>query len=439
MTNILILIILTFGITISKYYFRRWFNPLFLYTIIWGVMLSAYELKLMPFIDLSNEAWIIISGSYAAFFLGTVLVFTTKGDNFNLSQPLEESQQPSFLFFDEGKTLSRITWFLALLGLYAAIDHWMILFAQYQTLEKIFYHSVRIYLTRIHDEDQGIPYIWLASYLAIVFAGISNAKKGKIEIVTIVAILGIVLKEMARFTRSGILVGFWLFLSSFIYYRYFILSKSEKMKKQSNRKIIFGALLMVTLLVSAAGFVKVSRRAVDDFSGTSSSLTQFAGGAFISPSIYLYISSHVAVLSRAVTMGEENTYWGQNTIKPIYNLLAKFGLFEKTNDMMPAYYIPYWTNSGSYLRDLYNDYGAFGVIWGPFLLGFLSAYFWLQFYYKNDVYGLLGLVYLTVVISMSFFAFSIKGAVWSFNLVLQFFILKFIQNKARKSNTINLT
>ncbi len=85
-------------------------------------------------------------------------------------------------------------------------------------------------------------------------------------------------------------------------------------------------------------------------------------------------------------MDEENKYWGQNTIKPIYNLLAKFGLFEKTNDMMPAYYIPYWTNSGSYLRDLYNDYGAFGVIWGPFLLGFLSAYFWLQFYYYYTDY-----------------------------------------------------
>ena len=50
--------------------------------------------------------------------------------------------------------------------------------------------------------------------------------------------------------------------------------------------------VILVLLVGSASFIKVSRNTIDSFQGTSSSLSQFEGGAFMSPSIYLYISQH---------------------------------------------------------------------------------------------------------------------------------------------------
>ncbi|MBI1931114.1 MAG: oligosaccharide repeat unit polymerase [Ignavibacteriales bacterium] len=438
MSNFFILIVIIIAIGISKYFFQRWFNPLLIYSIVWGSMLSAYELKLMPFINLSFDTWIIIIGSYLAFFLGVAICFTTKGVNFNINYRTINSKKSDFIFFNNNKFFNRIIWSLALIGLFAAIHHWWVLLEEYGSFTKIIFHAARIYRQRADGlDDNSIPYLWLGSYLAVFYAGISNAKKGKIEFVTIIAILGIILKEMARFVRSGILVGMLLYITSYIYFRYSVAADSLGKNKKSNRKIIIGAFIVISILVAAAGFVKVSRNAPDNFSGTSSSLTQFDGGAFISPSIYLYLSSHVAVLSRSITMEEKNTYWAQNTFRELYTILGIFGLHEKIGYDMPGYYIPYWTNSGSYLRDLYRDFGPLGIIWFPFFVGLFASFFWIKFYESNDIYYFLGLVNLTIVIGMSFFSYMIKSVLLSINLFFHIIIIEFSYLLYRKFTNRN--
>ncbi len=420
-------------IVISKKLFERWINPLSVYTLIWGTMIISYEMKLMPYIPLSNQAWLVIISAYIFFLLGIITVFQSERVFQSNDRKLELNYKKLFLFYDDGKRLNILIWVLALLGLFAAIHHWMLLFQEYGSLPEIFIHSVRVYRDRLEGKAQGIPYIWLASYIAVFLGGLYSAHRGRLNLATFVAFLGLILKEMARFTRSGILLGLLEFMLIFILYRYMV-SGSKIKQKFSKKHIIATVIVIFVLLIGSASFIKVSRNTIDSFQGTSSSLSQFEGGAFISPSIYLYISSHIGVLSRYLDFGEETKYFAQNILHPFYNFLALAGMTEKLGDQAPGYYIPYWTNSGSYLRDIHRDLGFLGIIFFPYLLGLFCTYLWQKVMREGNLYALTILTYLMIIVSMSFFALTMKSPTWTLNLFVILVILKIFEKLSNKKN-----
>lgn len=415
------------SILFSKYLYKRVFNPLSIYSLIWGTMIIAYEMKLMPYIPLSSNAWLVIVSGYV-FFLFGIIVFFQGNKLKSKSYYSDVNYSLNFIFADDGKRLNLLVWSFALLGLFAALHHWKLLFDEYGSITEIFIRSVRIYRERLEGKSQGIPYIWLSSYIAVFLGGLISAHKGRLNLATFIAFLGLILKEMARFTRSGILLGLLEFVIVFIIYRYMI-SDSESIQKFSRKHIFATIVIIFVLLVGSASFIKVSRNTIDSFQGTSSSLSQFEGGAFVSPSIYLYISSHIGVLSRYLDFEEENKYFAQNILHPFYNFFALAGITEKLGDQAPGYYIPYWTNSGSYLRDLHRDLGIVGVIAFPFLLGFFCTYLWNKVMYQKNIYALTILTYLMIIVSMSFFSLTMKSPTWTLNLFIILGIMRFLENQ----------
>ena len=83
---------------------------------------------------------------------------------------------------------------------------------------------------------------------------------------------------------------------------------------------------MFILFVGSATIIKDFRGTFESYKASSSSLNKLEKGLIISPSIYLYVSSHVGVLSKYFQDPREKAMFGENTFQPIYNFLSKFGI-----------------------------------------------------------------------------------------------------------------
>lgn len=429
MISLLSIIVTVASIYLSKVIFRRLFNPLSFYALIWGTMVFAYGFRLMPLVNITTEAWFAIVLSYVSFILGILVIYTARGVFNKNTIQVSKDETGLFILYNDGKLLKTIIWIFAILGLFAALQHWYVLFKNYGSLTEIFVHSLRVYRERVDGVETGdIPYLWLLSYIAIFLSGIYTAYKGKIDIAAVLAILGIILKEMARFTRNGILLGMLEFVIAFILFRYLMSAHGIK-KNKNNRKLVISGILILMLFIASASFVKVSRNTFDDYKGVSSSLSQYKGGAFISPSIYFYLTSQIAVFSRYLEVGNEKLLFAQNTLFPVYSFLSKAGVVERPRDNSVGYFVPTWSNTGTYLRDLHADYGFVGILLGPFLLGLLVAYYWFKVFCESDLISFVILSFLIMIIGMSFFAILIRSITWWFSLVSILIIFKYFKEK----------
>lgn len=429
--SFIILIIGTSTITLSRILFGKWFNHLAIYAFVWMVMLYLYELKLVFFYELTTYTWLVILSAFLAFTLGSLTIFAARG---NIDVDKRNAIDFKRLFFDDGKKLKYVILGLAIVGILSALQHWSVLLNKYGTIPNVILNAYSIYKERASGELTGvIPYIWLVIYPSIFLAGIYTAYKGKISIITLLPFIALILKESANLSRAGILFGFSEFTASFFLFRHLL----KGHKQQSGRKKVqmtFGIITVIIIMIFGAVFVKTVRQVTDTFKGTSSSLTQLKGGVLISPSIYFYGSSQVAVLNQFLEKDVERKPFGNSTFYIAYNFLAKFGLTEEPLVIERGYYTPTWSNTATYLREIYSDFGYLGIFIVPYLLGIASSFFWIRFYQSGKLLHLVVLTHLYIVIIMSFFVYQVRSPKWTIGGFILLLLITIIEKmNTRKS------
>lgn len=419
MSTFLVLLIGTLSILLSKKILGKWFNHLSLYSAIWMTMIYLYELKLIRFAPLSAQTWIIIAASFISFILGIVTILTARSAVGKNNYAFLKNQVSLSFFEDSGKLVKHIIYVLSLIGLFAAIQHWYVLLVKWGSIENVLLHSYAIYTSRLTGtEPEGIvPYLWLASYFAVFFAGIYTAYKGKITFVSVLPLIGIVIKESARLTRSGILFGLFYFVISFLLYRHLINKSNLNAFRMSKYKTIIVTILTIILMVTGAALVKVIRNPVENIRGATRELKELEDNALISPSIYFYASSQVGVLNKYLEKEEEIVPIGNSTFFPIYRFLSKFDFVSKPRVQHRGYFIPNWSNTATFLRDIHADFGYTGLFLFPFLLGIATTYFWFRFYQSGSLISLLFLTHSYLIIAMSFFVLATRFPAWFYGLL----------------------
>jgi len=415
---------------LSKHLFKKWFNPLSLYAVVWGGMTYLYGLRLLPYYEISSHAWILIVLSYLSFLMGTVIVFNARNAFFTSEKEAIWNENEFFLFHNDGKNLKILVLVLGLLGLFAALQHWYVLVKEYGSVTQVFIRAQRVYhMKNVGTESLGeIPYLWIFSYISVFFAGIYLAFKNKLEIVVLLPIIGISLKSMATFTRSGILFGLLEIVIAFVLTKY-VLSNKNGRKNKKNKKIIFAAVLLAVLMVGSATVVKMARQTMDkSITGKSSSMNQLDGNVILSPAIYFYLSSQIVTFSSYLKTENEFHLPFEYTLFPLYRVLGKFDLVKKPNTHSIGYNTPTWSNTATYLRNLYSDFGYTGIILGPFLFGLFSSYFWVAIFYRKKLIHIVYLTFIMISIGMSFFALQSQVTLW-ISIVGAAVIIKFFENK----------
>jgi oligosaccharide repeat unit polymerase len=290
----------------------------------------------------------------------------------------------------------------------------------------------KIYRQGVEGEIKGvIPYIFIFSYVGVFFSGLYTAFKNKITLIALLPLLAVILKQIAFVSRAGMLFGFLEFTISFFLFRHLLNKDKKHQKKTSKTKIVFSILLVFVLVYGSASLVKVLRNPVEDYKAASRSIGKFEGGAFISPSIYLYACSHLGVLNQYFINDDEKSSFGRNTFLPVYNILAKFDVVEDQGIYQQGYFIPMWTNTGTYLRELHSDFGYLGLFLIPFILGLISTWLWYKLYETQELIYLLLATFVYLIISFSFLVMITRVSFWliSFLLLIFPFVEKYQKQK----------
>ncbi|MFN2157434.1 MAG: O-antigen polymerase [Anaerolineae bacterium] len=91
--------------------------------------------------------------------------------------------------------------------------------------------------------------------------------------------------------------------------------------------------------------------------------------------IYWYTSAPLAAFGEFLTSWKGDYLMGQSLFLPLYKWLTRLGVAPPSTVALYAnkLYIPHMVNVYSYLRNIYEDFGIFGVAIVPYLLGWISS------------------------------------------------------------------
>ena len=373
MSLILIAVTSILGIVIGKTMFRKWINHLTIYCFIMGGLIFLYELKLLPYPDIVPLAWFYIACSFLSFLFGILTIRAAR--NFS---PQEGDSLKTVLdlqmFADGGRALKYSIIVFSIIGLISAIQRWLVLINIFGSIPEVLVHAYTVYSFKVHQEqiiEEFIPILPQFIYVAIFFSGVYAAYKGKFSFLNFFPIIVIIIKQFTDFGRAELLFTLVEFFFAFFLFRNLLKRDLFQRFKFSKSNAVFVSILLLALVVSAASFIRITRGTYENYQGMSRELKQLNENLVISPSVYLYLSSTIGVFSKYIESGgDEGTKIGENTFKGFYYFLSKFGIVEKPNSFQKGYYIPMWTNTGTYIRELHADFGIAGVFLGPYLTRF---------------------------------------------------------------------
>ena len=418
MSLIFVGIITFIGIIGGNKIFKCWFNHLTVYSFSMGVLTFFYELKLLPYSDLIILAWFFIIGSSVSFYLGILTVISAR----SLRGEIYSSRQTIIslpIFADNGKALKYSVIFFSLIGLFVAIHRWYVLINMFGSIPGVLLHAPRIYVLNVRGEiKEFIPYLPSFIYVGVFLAAIYTAYKGKFSFLSFFPLICVVLKELTYFGRGEMLFSTMEFFFTFFLMRNLLKHDSLQRFKFSKINAFAATALLLMLLIIAASFVRVARGAMENYPGTSPVLKDLQGSMILTPSVYLYVSSDVGVLSKYLELEKENVRFGENSFRIVYEFLAKLTGTEEPFFFQKMYHIPVWTNTGTYIRELHADYGVTGVFLIPYLLGMIITFLWFKFYEKNNLIVMTALVYLFIIVGFSFLMIITRLNIWFLGQIL---------------------
>ncbi|MEO8398345.1 MAG: O-antigen polymerase [Ignavibacteriaceae bacterium] len=428
--SILISIIVTISsIILGKFLFRKWFNHLSLYAFSWGIFIILFELRLMHYTPVKGETWVIIISTFVFFLFGIFTLLSVRFYSCGSGNPyIEGAEKNIWLFNDKGKKVRIFLLVFTIIGFVTALQQWYILINKFGSIPAVLVSANLIYRLRVEGEITGtIPYLNSFSYAAVFLGGLYTAYKGRLTILAILPLLVVILQDMASVGRAGIFLAFMEFIITFILFRHFLsyISKEFTIKKIN---MTFAVLIILTLFVFSTTFIRISRGSNENYKISTQTLKNLEKSSVISPSIYFYFSSNIAVLSKYFEKGGENKMFGENTFLPVYNFFSKFDFVEHPSFYPKGYFIPVWTNSATYIRELHEDFGFWGVFIFPYMLGFVSTLYWFKFYEKNNLIDFIILVYIFLIIAFSTFYLITRAAVWVLSLFILIILFRILKN-----------
>jgi len=431
MIFLVVLFLTILSLFLGNYYFKKWFNPLSLYVIIWGVLISLYEWKLLPYVNIIPLAWFFIFSSFFSLLLGISTAFYIRKHFYQDELFAKKSHLDIEIFKDGGTAVKYMLIVLSLISVFSGVHHWIVLIDMFGSIPSVFLNATTIYNMHVQREIKGfIPYLPIIGYVAIFLAGIHTAYKGRFSVLTFLPFIGIVLKELATVGRSGMLLALLEFLFTFTFFRYLLNKDSNQRYKFSKKNALFATTILLVLFISSATLVRITRVSGEYYTGASRELKEMRGNLLITPSIYLYFSSDIGVLSQYLKFENENIKFGQNSLLPLYDFVAKLGIIQKVPDVQKGYFIPMWVNTGTYIRELHADFGVIGVFVFPFLLGLAITWYWYNFFNTKSLYSLLILVYLNLIIGFSFLQMITRVTYWSTSLILLIILIPLLKKIA---------
>lgn len=390
---------------------KRWFNHLTIYSVIWTIVLGLYSLRLIGYYSLIPRAWVLIILGWIALYLGSTVVLCAKKTIRAESMADRSLNDTNFKKYI--KTLRIAIIVSSMIGFLGILSQWHGLIKIFGNIRTAFAYSNLIYQFRVGGVIGGIPYLSSFILTASTLGGVYSRLRNRIDVVSILPLIFAVIQGMTTMARAGIIIAGTLFISA-----YLISSKFLSIK----RKIVVPIIVVFCFILFGSEKIRSTRGVTESYEkyGESEFLSNLRDFSFITPSIYLYTSGHPVVFSEYLKKGREEFYPGWYTFAPIYRLLAKFDIVKRPSYYQPFYLTPVPMNTGTYLREIHADFGVVGVLFFPFLLGFICTTLFLT--PRFSVLRIIILSYLYVIVIMSFTCNAAGLGYWMISFLITILI-----------------
>ena len=419
MSLLLIAVITILGIILGKFLFKKWMNHLTIYSLIMGGQTFLYQLKLLPYVNVIPLSWFFLIGSFISLVLG-ILTYISAKKLYSVKEVFTKQSIIDLpIFADDGKALKYTIIFFIIVSFFVAIQRWVVLIHMFGSIPAVIINAGVVYRLNVNREiKEFLPILPNFIYVGVFLVGIYSAYKRKFTLLTFLPFISIVIKELTYFGRGEILFALLEFLFTFFLFRHLLNDEPSGKYKFSKSNAIIASTILMSFLIISVSLVRITRGNYENYVGASPGLSKLKNNFIISPSIYLYLSSNVGVFSEYLASGGEKTKFGQNTFLLFYDFLAQVEREPRPKFFQRGYYIPMWTNTGTYLRELHADFGIAGIFLVPYLLGLVITWLWYKFYEGHSLIVLAFLVYLYLIIGHSFLMMITRLNLWYFSLFL---------------------
>jgi len=410
------------GVVTGRFIFGRWFNHLSLYSFIWGTGLTLYEMRLIDYQPITGEVWMLLGYAWSAFVAGaaTLAIARTAVDVSNESAILKTANP-----FSERRVFIIAIVILSAIALISTLRRWSILIDMFGDIPGVLFSGYKIYRLRIDGKLPGvIPYFNSFALAAIYLGGVYSARAGKFKLITLLPWFVVILDDIAQAGRAKMLVGAILFGSAYFLARLALPEKRTMWTRKTKQFLTAGFLLAALLFV--ADFVRSYRGTEERFYGASKELRQFEGTAILTPSIYLYLSSHPGIFNAYWKAGGEHPFPGSNTFAPVFRILARLGIAETVPHFSKFYNMPIQSNTGTYLRELHADFGIAGILVMPYVIGFICTVLWFRIKRRPRLVSTALLTHLYVIVAFSYLYQVTRVGEWTVSLIVSLVVSYFV-------------
>ena len=336
--------------------FRRWFNPLSIYALVWFLCLGFYELRLIEQYSVSTLAWTYILLVWFSLFGGAAFAC------FLAKRP---SSPVVHLPVDLHSLRRSIIVLTALGGLAVAAQVRMVVTNFGGFFTAILTNAGDLYRGRLSGELSGIPYIGALLYAACTLAGVYTARKGKLTLVAVCPLTLLALNNVISMARAGVVMTAFLFLPAFLH-----TPKQIRLSVPRWQQVVA---LVAGIAILVGGFVLVSsvRGLGVQFPGITPAMDEITEYIPVFPSIYSNFAAPPVALSLYLSSPAENhdAMIGQFTFAPVLRALSRLGFHVPDVRLEEDYYTPISTNTCTWVKNIHSDFGLVGLFIFPFLMG----------------------------------------------------------------------
>jgi hypothetical protein len=397
----MIFVFLTFNLLlylVSILVYKKRFNPVSIYSLIWVIMLVTYELKLIKYYDLSTITWIVIFSFQIAYSLGCYLGGIPF--RFMKCQDFKKFHSSSNKNLDiisvKMAKLKNIILILSIISALAIIPNFINLIKTYGT--NVLALTAKIYHDRLAGSQgfEMIPYLGALSHLAVILSGIYIRRFG-LKLFLVIPFLLLILNSLPSGGRSDLSLGL-------LYLIFPILISPTKIR--FNKKQKFGIGIILTLLIFVFLTITSNKSGwhvvTEDMSPMMVTLVEYNPSIY---KIYLYVSSPIGVLNSFLV--NPSYSFGINSFGFIISILNKFGAELSYERYQAFYQIPVSVNVGTYIREIIQDFSYLGILI-ILAYGFLFGKLYYSFTINQSFFSEIMVIVLSVIIFMSFFVWFFR-------------------------------
>jgi oligosaccharide repeat unit polymerase len=389
-TNWLMIVILACltapAVIVGRWWLGRLFNPLSIYSALWGFCLINYELRLIQYYEISTTAWLYIALAWLSLYLGTGLVLLIRA-------PKPKSCAPAKTNL---KRLRVVIVGLSLVGSLGLISQLLAISREFgNPFVALITNPGDIYGARAANELSALSYAGAFTFAACTLAGIYTAKVGKFTLIGMTPLVLIVMQLFSVMGRTGLGVAAVLFAVSFVY-----TPKPVRFEVPMWQRAVAATAAM--MLIGTFVAVSAIRHLNVEFVGITPKMEEISDYVPFFPSVYSNFSATPVAFSLYLAAPEQGKtgFWGMYTFAPVFRVLSRLGFPCAVPAHEENYYTPVPMNTSTYLKNVYSDFGPTGIVIFPGALGACLALL------ITRESGTLGLALLANLFVLAVFAFA---------------------------------